>query len=456
MSFSSTAACTWTRSYPCQGQGIFVFNIFRKTPFEIVISPENSKSNTEWISLYIGLDSAQFKLGGTPEVMLTQLYQKGAGYNPEEQTSYWLSFDRDSVVMKYGKGYFMEETTILAFDFLVGLSKEEQKKKRSEMKYLFCQKVPKVIQLYDMQARDVITNLYALNLYNGRPLQPNMSLNSSEQHLLKSKKCEKFMEEAKEIIDIGEKVCFYSHPLTVNWPFAVRDSSSASLFELDQNNYTFSANLPTECLELYKNVSSASIDLDWTPTAQKYNLSDAIRYSMETKGKALHEKLKHKAMKYLRVTIGSSRGSSPGIPYVLELWPPKGKSPVHNHGNSYAIIKVLFGGLRIEIYNKDMKTKIKSFDVQKGDVTWLSPNWYQTHKLVNNTKDFCATIQCYRYGEKDKVMWPYFDYIKDNSTATFLPDGDFTFNELNNIVLNEYAEHIESIKPTAAKRMKIS
>ena len=56
-------------------------------------------------------------------------------------------------------------------------------------------------------------------------------------------------------------------------------------------------------------MSSASVDLDWTPTAQKYNLSDAIRYSMETKGKALHEKLKH---------IRSSR-PDPNVSFILRF-----------------------------------------------------------------------------------------------------------------------------------------
>jgi hypothetical protein len=36
---------------------------------------------------------------------------------------------------------------------------------------------------------------------------------------------------------------------------------------------------------------------------------------------------------YLRITLGHSLGKSPGIPYVLEIWPKSNYSPMHNHGN---------------------------------------------------------------------------------------------------------------------------
>lgn len=41
------------------------------------------------------------------------------GYGKEngEKRSYWLSFDRSHLTVKYGKGYHMVETTLLAHDF---------------------------------------------------------------------------------------------------------------------------------------------------------------------------------------------------------------------------------------------------------------------------------------------------------------------------------------------------
>lgn len=154
---------------------------------------------------------------------------------------------------------------------------------------------------------------------------------------------------------------------------------------------------------------------------------------------------------YLRMTLGSDRGNSPGIPYVLEIWPKDHGSPIHNHGNAYAVIKVLHGGLTISVYNKhtdsDANPTLFQFDVKQGDVTWISPNWYQTHKLWNSTNDYCATIQCYQYGENDNLHWPYFDYVKDTATIDeFLPNSDFTFRDMREKVLKEYEDYMKSQK----------
>jgi hypothetical protein len=48
-------------------------------------------------------------------------------------------------------------------------------------------------------------------------------------------------------------------------------------------------------------------------------------------------------MTYLRITVGdNSSGTSPGSsPYVLEVWPSHHASPVHNHGSSFIVMKVL-------------------------------------------------------------------------------------------------------------------
>lgn len=165
------------------------------------------------------------------------------------------------------------------------------------------------------------------------------------------------------------------------------DNSKTSLVDLSSNKYMLSASLPPTCQELYENVLSSNVSLDWPHSTPK--LSEAISYSINTKGKILYEKLKEKdhgnGMTYLRVIIGCHRGSSPGIPYVLEIWPTNSQSPIHNHGNSYAVIKVLHA-IEVSIYNKTWKEEesqmeLFSFTATKGDVTWISPNWFQTHKL---------------------------------------------------------------------------
>ena len=41
-----------------------------------------------------------------------------AGYDKDLKVSYWFSYNRDQLVIKYGKGHVMDETTLLEYDFL--------------------------------------------------------------------------------------------------------------------------------------------------------------------------------------------------------------------------------------------------------------------------------------------------------------------------------------------------
>lgn len=428
---------TWTAPYPPHGQGVFTFKILRKKPFSISLQ----SSSTMKISLEVSHNKVQLKLQQKEVQLLAESCKVGVGFDPDNVTSYWFSLNRDQLVIKYGKGYLMEETTLLTYDFLAGLSADERMQRRCNMKTIFKPDVCKTLELHDQFTREDLLNYRAMR---GKSIP---SFTSEELESPQGRACffsatslsatvENCPESARVAIGLTNEVYYYPHPLIVNWPFVVKESSESSLFELDNNEFIFTGSLPPECQELYTNIASAKVDLDWVPKPQQHKLSDAIRYSFETK---VHEKLRQKKMKYIRVTVGPHRSPSPGIPYVLELWPKNHGSPVHCHGNSYGVIKVLHGGLRAEIYNSDMKTLIKYYDVRKGDVTWMSPYWYQCHRLFNDTDDFCATLQCYRYGIADTKMWPFFDYVNaDGSCGEFLPDGDFTFTELNQIVLAEY------------------
>ena len=150
---------------------------------------------------------------------------------------------------------------------------------------------------------------------------------------------------------------------------------------------------------------------------------------------------------YLRVTLGSSFGNSPGIPYVLEIWPSGHYSPIHNHGGASAVIKGLHGSINVTCYNKNVQSVdggiLCEFDAQKGDITWMDRNWYQTHKLHNKTGDYCATIQCYNYASDDSIHWPYFEYVKCGTYRNqFLPNSDFKFTKMRNKVMQELQGHI--------------
>ena len=50
---------------------------------------------------------------------------------------------------------------------------------------------------------------------------------------------------------------------------------------------------------------------------------------------------------------------------------------------------------------------------------------------------YCATIQCYKYGQDDELMWPYFDYLQDKHVEEFKPHTDFDFLDIREKVFKE-------------------
>ena len=257
------------------------------------------------------------------------------------------------------------------------------------------------------------------------------------------------------LVKIEQTLQFFPNPFVTDFPAIVKDSNDLTLFDLDRDQYMFSGSLPSACKELYDNIKGLKLENTKDPIVK---LSDAISYSIKTPGMTLYNKLKEKEENfgYLRVTLGPDKRTAPGIPYVLEIWPSGNGSPIHNHGGACAIIKVLFGRITCNIYNKfteppedetDMISLLR-FDLKEEQVTWIDPNWYQTHRLHNNTDEFCATIQCYRYDYTDTIHWPNFDFVgvvegkEDYELKEFYPDSDFTFMSLRSIVLKEYKQYL--------------
>ena len=74
----------------------------------------------------------------------------------------------------------------------------------------------------------------------------------------------------------------------------------------------------------------------------------------------------------------------------------------------------------------------------------------QAHQLINknsNIEEFCATVQCYQYGDDDKLAWPYFDYLQDCGETQIIdefdPDSDFTYGGMRDKVLQEYFDALQ-------------
>ena len=134
----------------------------------------------------------------------------------------------------------------------------------------------------------------------------------------------------------------------------------------------------------------------------------------------------------MRITLGENNGESPGIPYVMEIWPVGHYSPIHSHAGADAVIRVLHGGINVTLYpylSDKMPAPFCVTNFKEGDITWISPTLNQTHKLENiQKKDTCITIQCYMYNENDKAHYDYFDFIDDaGEFQTYEPDSDMDF-----------------------------
>ena len=75
------------------------------------------------------------------------------GLEPDVITTYWLSYDRDNMIIKYGKGYAMVETTLLTCDFSEGLKSAEDIARKRELWSIF-------FGIYDQNRKDATIMLY--------------------------------------------------------------------------------------------------------------------------------------------------------------------------------------------------------------------------------------------------------------------------------------------------------
>merc|ERR1712038_2115734 len=105
-------------------KGIIDINGRFTEPFKLVIplEPRNRSFDedytrySDYIALHVEGDSRvriSMKRSGGDEANLSDVTETDIGLEPEVVTTYWLSYDRDTKTIKYGKGYAMVETTIL-------------------------------------------------------------------------------------------------------------------------------------------------------------------------------------------------------------------------------------------------------------------------------------------------------------------------------------------------------
>ena len=128
----------------------------------------------------------------------------------------------------------------------------------------------------------------------------------------------------------------------------------------------------------------------------------------------------------------------------MEIWPVGHYSPIHNHGSSSAIIRVLHGSIQVSLFpylSLDATAPFATKEFKKEDITWISPTLNQIHQLKNieSNKDTAITIQCYMYEDSDTSHYDYFDYLNDTSEGQFEPDSDMDFVAFKDTLRKEWA-----------------
>jgi hypothetical protein len=256
-------------------------------------------------------------------------------------------------------------------------------------------------------------------------------------------------------------------PITMSVPLLVKDTHELTMVDIAKGDYLPKANLSIVSQKLYDCISGKKFILD---DSDFPDFSKAIEYSIKTPGLWCNTKLKDKSTEfnkdkpniletYLRITLGENNGESPGIPYVMEIWPVGHYSPIHSHGNSNAIIRVLHGKIHVKLFPflcedghnvEPFAEKIFS----KNDITWISPTLNQVHQLVNDSSnlDTCITIQCYMYDNENTTHYDYFDYIDgDGKVEQYEPDSDMDFIKFREIIMEEWNNRQNNIKKNILK-----
>lgn len=247
-------------------------------------------------------------------------------------------------------------------------------------------------------------------------------------------------------------------PVTRKISPLVKMINELTMDDVASGKYLPKANLSLEAQQLYDCIAGTNFKLD---TDDFPEFTQAIEYSIKTPGLWCYKRLQEKSTEfnktkpnlletYLRITLGENSGESPGIPYVMEIWPVGHYSPIHNHSGANAVIRVLNGEINVSQYpylstGETDAGSVKPFAVanfSKDQITWISQTLNQTHKLENLPKNAytCITIQCYLYENKDNAHYDYFDYIDGSGKKQqYEPDSDMDFVAFKQLMKQEWA-----------------
>jgi hypothetical protein len=249
-------------------------------------------------------------------------------------------------------------------------------------------------------------------------------------------------------------------PITSKIPLVVKNTHELIMGDIARSKYLPKSNLSMTSQILYDCIAGEKFVLD---DIEFPDFSKAIEYSIVTPGCWCNTRLKEKSTEfnkdepniletYLRITLGENNGESPGIPYVVEIWPIGHYSPVHSHASADAIIRVLHGNINVKLYpflcaEKGGVEPFATADFKKDQITWISPTLNQVHQLTNLEKNThaCITIQCYMYNNKNHSHYDYFDYIDgQGKEQQYTPDSDMDFIKFKELMKTEWTNRPQS------------
>ena len=156
--------------------------------------------------------------------------------------------------IKYGKGYAMEETTLLFCDFSEGINDAQKLGQKREKWSMF-------FGIYDPDRKDVTLLLYRTqnDIRKGVTKAVAPGQKAGFIHM-------------EPLIEIRKE------PLVVNPSPFVMDASKVTMNLIDKNQYTFSSELPGPCKILYDTVKNCELDMEFDLGVMDMKLSDAIRW----------------------------------------------------------------------------------------------------------------------------------------------------------------------------------
>jgi hypothetical protein len=165
-------------------------------------------------------------------------------------------------------------------------------------------------------------------------------------------------------IDIIEKICIDRSVEEDPLPLV------NALFNFDKN-YLDPRKLTEEGRKLYSIMTSLDLNM-------KDEELNSIKYSIETDGCLLN-------LKSHENSIIISYSSNEHFASFLELLPSGHQKPMQDY-NSTILTKILNGEVDYQWYNpqdEGLSHSIKNKVFKKGDITWATQNFFQTHEISN-------------------------------------------------------------------------